>query len=120
MAFFLPPTHMLVHSQFNVLWGFWSHTELIGNLGPLEHIFVTASHHRVHHGSNRYCLDKNYASVFILWDKLFGTFQPERKDEKIVYGLVDQPQFFNPWKHHVSFLCLMIVCESRSFSISAN
>ena len=50
MAFFLPPTHMLVHSQFNVLWGFWSHTEVVEDLGPLEHIFVTPKHHRVHHG----------------------------------------------------------------------
>ena len=50
MAFFLPPTHMIVHSQFNVLWGFWSHTEVVEDLGPLEHIFVTPKHHRVHHG----------------------------------------------------------------------
>lgn len=102
MAFFLPPTQMLIHSQFNVLWGFWSHTEAIEDCGILEHIFVTPKHHRVHHGSNRYCLDKNYGSVLIIWDKIFGTFQEEKKDEKIVYGLVDQPQFFNPLKHHVT------------------
>lgn len=52
-------------------------------------------------GSNRYCLDKNYAGVLIIWDRMFGTFEWERDDEKIVYGLVDQPQFFNPLKHQV-------------------
>ena len=52
-------------------------------------------------GSNRYCLDKNYAGVLILWDRMFGTFEQEKEDEKIVYGLVDQPQFFNPFKHQV-------------------
>ena len=54
-------------------------------------------------GSNRYCLDKNYAGVLIIWDRMFGTFEWEREDEKIVYGLVDQPQFFNPAKHQVSY-----------------
>ena len=57
----------------------------------------------VYLGSNRYCLDKNYAGVLIIWDRLFGTFEWEREDEKIVYGLVDQPQFFNPLKHQVRF-----------------
>ena len=52
-------------------------------------------------GSNRYCLDKNYAGVLIIWDRMFGTFEWERDDEKIVYGLVDQPQFFNPLRHQV-------------------
>ena len=50
MAFFLPPTHMIVHSQFNYLWSFWSHTEMVNGLGPLEYIFVTPKHHRIHHG----------------------------------------------------------------------
>ena len=51
----------------------------------------------------RYCLDKNYAGVLIIWDRMFGTFAQERKDEKIVYGLVDQPQFFNPMKHQTFY-----------------
>ena len=57
-------------------------------------------------GSNRYCLDKNYAGVLIIWDRMFGTFEWERDDEKIVYGLVDQPQFFNPAKHQVRIVFL--------------
>merc|ERR1719219_3275629 len=103
MAFFVPPAQMIVHVQFNLLYQFWIHTELVRDLGPLEHILNTAKHHRVHHGSNRYCLDKNYAGVLIIWDRMFGTFEWERDDEKIVYGLVDQPQFFNPLKHQMFY-----------------
>merc|ERR1711910_185523 len=87
----------------DLIFQFWIHTEAIKSIGPLEYIFNTASHHRVHHGSNRYCLDKNYAGVLIIWDRMFGTFAQERKDEKIVYGLVDQPQFFNPMQHQTFY-----------------
>lgn len=103
MAFFVPPSHAVVHKELNLLYQFWIHTELVDHLGPLEYILNTASHHRVHHGANRYCLDKNYAGVLIIWDRMFGTFEAERKDVKIVYGLVDQPQFFNPIKHQVFY-----------------
>jgi alkylglycerol monooxygenase len=99
MAFFVPPTHLIIHAQYNYLHQFWIHTEVIRDLGPLEYVLNTAKHHRVHHGSNRYCLDKNYAGIFIIWDRMFGTFEWEREDEKIVYGLVDQPQFFNPLRN---------------------
>ena len=56
--------------ELNLLYQFWIHTELVRSIGPLEYIFNTASHHRVHHGANRYCLDKNYAGVLIIWDRL--------------------------------------------------
>ena len=46
--------------------------QAVGKIGPLEYILNTPSHHRVHHGVNRYCIDKNYAGVFIIWDRLFG------------------------------------------------
>ncbi len=74
---------LLVHG----LYPFFIHTQLIGKLGLLEYILVTPSHHRVHHASNEKYLDKNYGDVFILWDKLFGTFQKEEDDVKINYGL---------------------------------
>ena len=65
------------------------HTEAIGKLPkPIEAIMNTPSHHRVHHGSNRQYIDKNYAGIFIIWDKLFGTFEEEK--EKVIYG-TDQP-----------------------------
>jgi len=103
MAFFIPPQHAIIHKELNLLYQFWIHTEIVNNIGPLEYILNTSSHHRVHHGANRYCLDKNYAGVLIIWDRMFGTFDWERDDIKIVYGLVDQPQFFNPIKHQLYY-----------------
>lgn len=70
------------------LYPFFIHTRTIGKLGWLEYIFVTPSHHRVHHASNPEYLDKNYGDVLIIWDKLFGTFVEEKEDaEELVYGL---------------------------------
>ena len=97
MAFFIPPTQFIVHAQFNLLYQFWIHTEVIDSLGPLEWILNTPSHHRVHHGATRYCIDKNYAGVLIIWDKIFGTFEAERRDEPLVYGLIDPVDTFNPF-----------------------
>lgn len=94
LAFFVPPTALIVHLQFNLLYQFWIHTELVTSLGPLEYILNTASHHRVHHGRNRYCIDKNYAGVLIIWDRMFGTFEPE--NEKVVYGLTHPINSFEP------------------------
>jgi hypothetical protein len=58
----------------------------------------TPSHHRVHHGSNPIYLDRNHAGILIIWDKLFGTFQPELEEEKVIYGLVSNIDTFNPIK----------------------
>lgn len=96
LAPLIPPAIMLVHIEFNLLFQFWIHTQLVGNLGPLEYIMNTPSHHRVHHGRNRYCIDKNYAGVFIIWDRMFGTFTPEK--EKVVFGLVHPLQTWEPIK----------------------
>jgi alkylglycerol monooxygenase len=94
LALVMPPTHFLVHEQMNLIYQFWIHTECISTLGPLEYILNTPSHHRVHHGRNRYCIDKNYAGVLIIWDRMFGTFEPE--GDKIYYGLVHSLNSFNP------------------------
>lgn len=85
---------LLVHG----LYPFFIHTRLVGNLGILEYIFVTPSHHRVHHASNPEYLDKNYGDVLIIWDKLFGTFKKE--ESEIVYGLT-KPLNSNSflWQH---------------------
>ena len=73
------------------------HTEIIGKLTkPVEFIFNTPSHHRVHHGSNRQYWDKNYAGILIIWDRMFGTFEPEQ--EKVVYGISEPLQSVNPIK----------------------
>uniref|UniRef100_G3QVW1 Alkylglycerol monooxygenase n=1 Tax=Gorilla gorilla gorilla TaxID=9595 RepID=G3QVW1_GORGO len=102
LALFIPPSVYAVHLQFNLLYQFWIHTEVINNLGPLELILNTPSHHRLHHGRNRYCIDKNYAGVLIIWDKIFGTFEAE--NEKLVYGLTHPINTFEPIKvqfHHL-------------------
>lgn len=91
----VPLPAVIVHMHFNLIIQFWIHTEVIDSCGPVEWIFNTPSHHRVHHGANKWCLDKNYAGALIIWDRMFGTFEPERKDEKIHYGLVSQPQSNN-------------------------
>ena len=78
----------------NLLYQFWIHTDTIRTLGPLERVFNTPSHHRVHHGSNRQYLDRNHGSILIVWDRLFGTFEPE--GETVVYGLTKNIDSFNP------------------------
>jgi sterol desaturase/sphingolipid hydroxylase (fatty acid hydroxylase superfamily) len=93
---FHPATIALAFS-INLLYQFWIHTEAIDRLPAwFEYIFNTPSHHRVHHGSNPRYLDANYAGVFILWDRLFGTFVPEQADEPVRYGLVKNLGTFNP------------------------
>ncbi|WAR05989.1 ALKMO-like protein, partial [Mya arenaria] len=71
MALFIPPAVFIVHQELNILYQFWIHTQYIRSLGPLEWILNTPSHHRVHHGRNPYCIDKNYAGTLIIWDRLF-------------------------------------------------
>ena len=83
----------------NLIYQFWIHTEVIRKCPPwFEAVMNTPSHHRVHHGINPMYLDKNYAGVFIIWDKMFGTFQPELEDEEIRYGIVKNLGTYNPVK----------------------
>lgn len=104
VVFFLPisflgfhPVIFFICHQIAVLYQFWIHTEYIRKLPKwISFIFVTPSHHRVHHGKNEHYLDKNYGSTFIIWDRIFGTFQPE--DEQAVYGILEQPKHYNPVK----------------------
>jgi sterol desaturase/sphingolipid hydroxylase (fatty acid hydroxylase superfamily) len=80
--------------SINLLYQYWIHTEVIRSIGPLESVLNTPSHHRVHHGSNRQYLDRNHGSILIVWDKLFGTFEPE--DEPVRYGLTKNIHTFDP------------------------
>jgi alkylglycerol monooxygenase len=82
-----PPAMIISMLLVHGIYPFFIHTRLIGKLGLLEYVLVTPSHHRVHHASNERYMDKNYGDVFIIWDKLFGTFQKEEDDEEIEYGL---------------------------------
>lgn len=80
----------------NLIYQFWIHTETVPKLGWFEEVFNTASHHRVHHGSNRKYLDRNHGSILIIWDRLFGTFEREDDDEPVVYGLTKNIDTYNP------------------------
>ncbi|HSG52163.1 MAG TPA: sterol desaturase family protein, partial [Rheinheimera sp.] len=75
---------------------FFVHTQAVKKLGLLEWIFNTPSHHRVHHACNPMYIDKNFAGVLIVWDRLFGTFVAERDDEHCRYGITDDFNSDNP------------------------
>jgi sterol desaturase/sphingolipid hydroxylase (fatty acid hydroxylase superfamily) len=81
------PEMILLQQAVSLIYQFFIHTQLVGKLGPLEWVFNTPSHHRVHHATNVRYLDKNHGGIFILWDRLFGTFEAERDEEAPVYGL---------------------------------
>ena len=98
-----PVKVFIVVGLIDLLYQYWVHTQLIGKLGWLEWVVVTPSNHRVHHGQNDYCIDKNYGGVFSIWDRMFGTYAAERDDEKPVYGIRKPLQSWNPlWAnlHH--------------------
>lgn len=90
------PMWILVAQTISLIYQFWIHTEFVGKLGPLEWVFNTPSHHRVHHASDLKYLDKNYGGIFIIWDRLFGTFEAE--DELPTYGLLSNIETYNPFK----------------------
>ena len=92
----LDPTIIAVAGVISTLWGVVGHTQIVGKLGPLEWILNTPSHHRVHHGANAEYIDKNYGNLLIIWDRMFGTFEPEKA--KVKYGLVNNVNTFNPIK----------------------
>ena len=118
------PAMLAICAGFNLIYQFWIHTEAIGRMPRwFEAVMNTPSHHRVHHATNPRYLDRNYAGVFILWDRWFGTFEPEVEDEPIRYGIVRQLGSFNlvwavfhewvgiardvaaaPWRHKLSYL----------------
>jgi len=87
---------------------FWYHTRYINRMGFLEYILVTPSHHRVHHAFNEEYMDKNLSQVFIIWYKLFGTFQEERADVVPVYGITRPMRTWNPIKINFVHMWLLI------------
>ncbi|MBV7255936.1 sterol desaturase family protein [Pacificimonas sp. WHA3] len=91
------PAMVFFVSAANLVYQFWIHTETIGRMPRwFEAVMNTPSHHRVHHATNPQCLDRNYAGMFIIWDRLFGTFTPEPQDERLSYGIVKNLDTFNP------------------------
>lgn len=90
----VPVTMWLICHALNLVYQFWIHTREVDRLGPLEWVLNTPSHHRVHHGVNPEYQDKNFAGVLIIWDRLFGTFEPERAP--VVYGITKPLASWNP------------------------
>tara|TARA_R110002073_G_scaffold72537_1_gene177444 strand:+ start:438267 stop:439157 length:891 start_codon:yes stop_codon:yes gene_type:complete len=89
------PVMILAQMSISLIYQYWIHTELIKKMPTwFETVFNTPSHHRVHHATNPQYLDRNHAGIFIIWDRLFGTFEPEV--EKPIYGLVKNIATFNP------------------------
>lgn len=86
-----PPAMVFFCAALNLVYQFWIHTEAVGRMPRwFEAAMNTPAHHRVHHAVNPRYLDRNYAGVFIVWDRLFGTFEPERSDDRPRYGVVKQ------------------------------
>ena len=123
IIFFVPvalmgfdPVLFFICHQIEVLYQFWIHTEYIKKLpAPIEYIFTTPSHHRVHHARNDHYLDKNYGSTLIIWDRMFGTFQPEM--ERPDYGITTPVNSYNPvtLNFHEWVDIVKDVRKSRSF-----
>jgi len=90
----IPPSAVATARGLNLIYQFWIHTEAIDRIGRAEATLNTPSHHRVHHGSQRQYLDRNHGGILIVWDRMFGTFEPE--DERVVYGLTTNIETFNP------------------------
>jgi alkylglycerol monooxygenase len=89
------PIHIYTMTGLHLFLAFLHHTEFVPKLWrPIEFVFTTPSHHRVHHGVNFQYLDKNYGEFLIIWDRMFGTFAEEK--EKVVYGIYDHPKSWNP------------------------
>ncbi len=119
-----PPAMVFFCAGLNLIYQFWIHTEAIRRMPKwFEAVMNTPSHHRVHHGVNPRYLDANYAGVFIVWDKMFGSFVAERDDEPVRYGIVRQLGSFNilwaavhewvgiakdvwaaPWRHKLDYI----------------
>ena len=107
-----PPLVFLTCSALNTLYQFWIHTRLVGKLGPLEWVMNTPSHHRVHHGRNPKYIDRNHAGVFIVWDRLFGTFKEE--EEEPVYGITTPVRTFDPVRAHFRHWLAMAKMAART------
>ncbi len=90
------PLLLLTVGSLNLIYQFWVHTRHIGRLGWLEWIFVTPSNHRAHHAQNQIYIDRNYGGVFIIWDRLFGSFQDELDQEPPIYGIRKALHSWNP------------------------
>lgn len=112
----VPASVIAVVAPLHLFAQFWYHTRHIGKMGFLEHIIVTPSHHRVHHAMNPEYLDKNFGQIFIVWDKLFGTFQKELNEVPAVFGVTRPVRTWNPIKINFQHLWLLMQDAWRTAS----
>jgi alkylglycerol monooxygenase len=111
------PSYVFVSvASLNLIYQFWVHSEHIPKLGFYEWVFVTPSNHRVHHAQNDEYIDKNYGGVFIIWDRMFGTFKEEDTKIPCIYGLRGSIKTFNPiWANlHIYVQMLKDIWSSKS------
>jgi sterol desaturase/sphingolipid hydroxylase (fatty acid hydroxylase superfamily) len=90
------PISIFIMVSLSLIYQFFLHTETVNKLGFLEWFMNTPSHHRVHHATNHQYLDRNHAGIFIIWDRIFGTFEPESPADKPIYGLTQNLTTYNP------------------------
>ncbi len=93
-----PPVAVIGLLAANLTYQLFLHTEVVRRLGPLEWVLNTPSHHRVHHATDAACRDRNYGGVVIVFDRLFGTFAAEPRDQRLSYGTLGAPQTYNPFR----------------------
>jgi alkylglycerol monooxygenase len=103
----IPPLVFLTVAAMNLLYQFWVHTRHIPKLGWLEWVLVTPSNHRAHHAQNAIYMDRNYGGVFIIWDRLFGTFQEELDEEPVIFGVTTPLASWNPLWANVQFYAVL-------------
>ena len=110
----VPPKVIAITLPIHLFLQFWYHTKHIKKLGFLEQILVTPSHHRVHHAINPIYMDKNHSQIFIIWDKIFGTFQEELDTVPPVFGITRPAHTWNPFRINFQHLWLLITDAWRS------
>ena len=112
------PSYVMVSvGTINLIYQFWVHSRHIPKLGWYELFFVTPSNHRVHQAQNDIYIDKNYGGVFIIWDRLFSTFQEEQDDEECIYGIRGPIKTFDPVKANIHIYQKILKDLSYSFSL---
>lgn len=103
----IPPLVFLTVAALNLLYQFWVHTRHVPKLGWFEWVFISPSNHRVHHAQNALYMDRNYGGVFIVWDRLFGTFQEELDEEPVVFGVTTPLASWNPLWANLQFYAVL-------------
>ena len=114
----VPALVMVSVASINLIYQFWVHSEHIPKLGWYEKFFVTASNHRVHHAQNENYIDKNYGGVFIIWDRMFGTYKEEDDNEACIYGIRGTLNTFNPiWANlHIYIKIIKDIWNTKKWS----